>query len=84
MAISSRSVRRAWVQLLRCARNTNRAFAKRLADEARMRRDMVPPGMCSEGFSLLAVYSPALVEPLLRTSEACQARPVSLELNDRS
>jgi DNA-binding transcriptional ArsR family regulator len=85
MAISSRSVRRAWVQLLRSACNMRRALAERLADEARMRRDMVFPWVCSERLSRSSKSTrpPAFAEPLLCTPGARQARPVSLEPNDR-
>src|SRR5262245_38722424 len=74
MAISSRSVRRASVPLLRSDRNMRRAFAERLANWALMRRDMVPPFVDIEPSLVLQnVLLKALAEPLLRTPEARQA-----------
>ena len=58
MAINSRSTWQALVQrVLRSARIMPRAFAQRLAEEARIKRDMMRPWVCREGFSLLLDYS---------------------------
>jgi hypothetical protein len=86
MVMSSRSTWQALVQwVLRSTRSMLRAFAERLAEEARMRLDMMRPWVRREGFlTLSSLLLQTLWRPCFAPPSARRALALSLEQIDRS